>query len=117
MSEKLLSKLSKVKPYTRAEYARLIENGGYPDAQSRRGRRREAFFKNYLSRVLDHDASELSGLAHISRMQMIFALLAGTTSKIYVKANVSRAVGIPESSMNGYIHLLDDLCLIHTLPA
>ena len=117
MCNEILSILTQAKPYTRAEYARLIENGGYPDAQSRRGRRREAYFRNYLARVLDHDASELSGLAHIDRMNEIFALLAGTTSQIYIRANVSRAVGIPESSMNGYIRLLEDICLIHTLPA
>ena len=113
----MLGKLSATKPFTRVEYARLIVNGGYPDAQGRRGRRREAYFRNYLSRVLDHDAGELSGLAHIDRMETIFLLLAGKPSQVYVRANVSRAVGIPESSMNGYIRLLEDLCLIHTLPA
>ena len=117
MHEDILGKLSKTKPKTRMEYATLIENGGYPDAQGRRGRRREAFFKNYLTRVLDHDAGELSGLAHLDRMNMIFSFLSGITAQIYIKANVSRAVGIPESSLNGYIRLLEDLCLIHTLPS
>ena len=115
--EELSSKLCKAKSLTRAEYARLVEAGGYPDAQNRRGRRREAFFSNYLTRVLDHDANELSGLAHIDRLQVIFKLLAGNPSQIYNRANTSRTVGIPESSMNGYIRLLEDLCLIHTLPA
>ena len=117
ISGDIMRRLNETKPYTRAEYARLIENGGYPDAQGRRGRRLDAFFRNYLMRVLDNDAGELSGLAHIDRIQTIFALLAGTPSQIYVKANVARTVGIPESSMNGYIRLLEDLCLIHALPA
>jgi len=117
VSDDMLNRLSKTEPYTRSQYAQLIENGGYPDAQGRRGRRRDAFFSNYLTRVLDHDAGELSGLAHIERLQEIFTLLAGNTSNIYVRANVSRIIGIPESSMNGYIRLLEDLCLIHSLPA
>ena len=117
VNEDILSSLNNAEPYTRAQYARLIENGGYPDAQDRQGRRREAFFTNYLSRVLDHDAGELSGLAHIERIKEIFTLIAGNPSHIYVRANVSRIVGIPESSMSGYIHLLEDLCLIHSLPA
>ena len=95
MCEDMLSKLNQMTPYTRTEYAVLIENGGYPDAQGRHGRRREAFFKNYLARVLDHDAGELSGLAHIDRMQTIFSLFAGIPSQIYVKSNVARTVGIP----------------------
>ncbi|MCL2662657.1 MAG: ATP-binding protein [Oscillospiraceae bacterium] len=113
----MLARLNRVTPFTRTEYARLIESGGYPDAQSRSGRRREAFFRNYLTRVLDHDANELSGLAHIDRFQTIFALLAGRPSQIYIRANVSRTIGIPESSMNGYIRLLENLGLIHILPA
>jgi len=113
----ILSSLQKAKPSTRSDYAHLVENGGYPDAQGRQGRRREAFFTNYLTRVLDHDANELSGLAHVDRLKTIFALLAGNPSQIYIRANVSRVVGIPESSMNGYIRLLEDLCLAHTLPA
>jgi len=117
LCEDMLTRLNKVKPYTRSEYASLIESGGYPDAQGRSGRRREAFFRNYLTRVLDHDANELSGLAHIDRFQTIFALLAGQPSQIYIRANVSRTIGIPESSMNGYIRLLENLGLIHTLPA
>lgn len=104
-------------PLTRAGYAGLIEKGGYPDAQRRIQKRRKAYFKNYLSRVLDHDADELSGLAHLDRLQKIYALLAGNPSQVYIRANVSRLIGIPESSMNGYIRLLEDLCLLHTLPA
>ena len=117
LQEDALKKMQEAKPLTRAEYAQFIERGGYPDAQGRIAKRRKAYFKNYLSRVLDHDADELSGLAHLDRLQKIYALLAGNPSQIYVRANISRTIGIPESSMNGYIRLLNDLCLLHTLPA
>lgn len=117
ISDNMLRKLQQSKPLKRAEYARLIESGGYPDAQYRTPRRRKAYFKNYVSRVLDHDANELSGLAHLDRLKKIHAMLAGLSSQIYVRANVSRTIGIPEGSMNGYIRLLEDLCMIHTLPA
>jgi len=117
LSEDILAALRKERPLARAEYAGLVESGGYPEAQGRIAKRRNAFFKNYITRVLDHDANELSGLAHLDQMQRIYTLLAGNPSQIYVRANVSRLVGIPESSMNGYIRLLEDLCLIHTLPA
>ena len=117
INDDILTVLRKEEPLTRAEYARFIENGGYPEAQGRISKRRSAFFKNYIARVLDHDAIELSGLAHLDQMQKIFILLAGNPSQIYVRSNVSRLVGIPESSMNGYIRLLEDLCLIRTLPA
>ncbi|MCL1809885.1 MAG: ATP-binding protein [Clostridiales bacterium] len=112
-----LVKLQQVQPLSRAQYAELIERGGYPGARSRTEKRRRAYFKNYVSRVLDHDAGELSGLAHLDRLQKLFSVLAGNSSKIYVRANTAHLVGIPESSMNGYLRLLEDLCLIHSLPA
>ena len=104
-------------PLTRAEYTELIVCGGYPDARNRTEKRRKSYFKNYISRVLDHDANELSGLTHLDKLQNIYTLLAANPTQIYNRANVSRLVGIPESSMNGYIRLLDDLSLLHTIPA
>lgn len=113
----VLTELNRAVPLTRADYAGYIDSGGYPDAYSRAERRRRTYFRNYVSRVLDHDANDMSGLAHLDRMQKIYSVLADNTSKVYVRANVSRTVGIPESSMNGYIRLLEDLCLLHSLPA
>jgi len=104
-------------PMARIDYAELIEKGGYPDIQERSAKRKKTYFKNYLSRVLDHDAGELSGLAHLDRLHKIYTMLAGNPSQLYIRANVSRMIGIPESSMNGYIRLLEDLCLLHTIPA
>ncbi|MCL2110806.1 MAG: ATP-binding protein [Clostridiales bacterium] len=109
--------LQKAEPTSRTGYAGLIVDGGYPDAIDREGRRRRAYFRNYISRVLDHDANELSGLAHLDRLRKLYDIIIGGTSGIYVRANVSRLINIPESSMNGYIRLLKDLCLIHALPA
>ncbi|MCL2248087.1 MAG: ATP-binding protein [Oscillospiraceae bacterium] len=117
LSRDILPYLRGATPLTRADYVKLIIDGGYPDAQHRSGKRKGAYFRNYINRVLDHDAAELSGLSHIDRMQQIYKILAGNSSQIYVRANMSRLIGIPESSMNGYIHLLDDLCLLNTLPA
>jgi len=117
VQEDILNILQTAAPITRAQYAGLIESGGYPEAQERTSKRRKAYFKNYLSRVLDHDADELYGLAHLDRLKTIYDLLAGNPSQIYIRANVSRTVRIPESSMNGYLRLLEDLCLINILPA
>ena len=117
MKEDILGKLHEVRPYSREEYAQLIESGGYPDAQDRQGKRRDAFFENYLTRVLNHDAGELSGLMHLDRLDTLFKVFAGKASQIYVRASVARDVRIPESSMSGYVRLLEDLCLIHVLPS
>jgi len=117
LHEDILKKLQSVTPMERTDYAALIECGGYPEAHQRISKRRKSFFSNYISRVLIHDAEELSGLAHLDRLSDLYKLLAGNPSQIYVKANVSRTMGIPESSMSGYTRLLEDLCLLHKIPA
>lgn len=104
-------------PFSRAEYTGLIEKGGYPEVQERTAKRRKAYFKNYISRVLNHDAGELYGLVHLDRLQRIYTLLAGNPSQVYIRANLSRLIGIPESSMSSYIRLIEDLCLLHIIPA
>ena len=117
MNDNALHHMQNKKPYTRAEYAQLIEKGGYPGVQDRDSKRRNAFFKNYISRVLDHDANELSGLAHLDKIKTIYRYFASIPSQEYVRANVSRIMQIPESSMTGYVKLLEDLGLIHLLSA
>lgn len=113
----ILYHLRRAEPLQRADYANLVVNGGYPDVQGRTAKRRRVYFENYISRVLDHDADELFGLTHLDRLSKIFTLLAGVPSQIYNRANLSRMVGIPETSMNGYVRLIEDLCLLRTLPA
>ncbi|MCL2253913.1 MAG: ATP-binding protein [Lachnospiraceae bacterium] len=117
MQENMLSSFRDMAAYSRMQYSELIESGGYPEAQNRTDKRRKAYFKNYITRVLDHDANELSGLAHLELLKKLYIMLAGNPSQIYVRANVSRIMAIPESSMNGYMRLLEDLCLLHFLPA
>jgi predicted AAA+ superfamily ATPase len=109
--------LRSAKPISREDYAELVVRGGFPDAVSRKKNRRDAYFRNYLSGVMDHDAVSISNLTHIDRLPTLFAVLSGNTSGVFVQSGVSRQVGIPETSMGGYIKLLKDLHLIHVLPA
>jgi predicted AAA+ superfamily ATPase len=104
-------------PLRREDYAAIVAKGGYPEAVARDTRRQRAFFKNYLAGVLDHDAVNLSGLAHLDKLRLLFSLLSAQTSGELVKANLAKLVGIPESSIHAYLRLLGDLCLINELPA
>jgi predicted AAA+ superfamily ATPase len=101
----------------REDYAEYVERGGYPDVVLREKKRRSAYLRNYLAGVFDHDAAVVSNLSHLDKLSKLFSILAATTSGIYVQAAAARTVGIPETSMGGYIKLLKDLWLIHELPA
>ena len=102
---------------TRADYLELICAGSYPEALLRQGRRRQAWLDNYLSRIVDRDARDISRLGHLDRLPRLVRLLAANNSGELVKSRVAADSGIPESSLPGYIDLLASLYLIQVIPS
>ena len=102
---------------SRKQYADLVAIGGYPDAITRDDRRRNAYFKNYKASVIDHDAVEISGLAHLDKLGDVLSILSAQTSGELVNANIAKMTQIPERSIHAYIKLLENLCLLNTIPA
>ena len=52
----------------RRDYLELACAGSYPEPITRSGRRRNAWFDNYIQRIVTRDAEELSNLAHLDRL-------------------------------------------------
>ena len=102
---------------SRADYMELICAGSYPEPQARHGRRRQAWFDNYLARVLSRDAAEVSGLHHLDRLPVLLRLLAANSAGELVHSRMAEASGVPASSLGAYLQVLETLHLTHTLPA
>ena len=102
---------------TRAEYLELACAGSYPEPLSREGRRRNAWFDNYVSRIITRDAADVSKLAHLDRLPDLLRLLAANTSGELVKSHIAKDARIPDTSLPSYLALLDTLYLTHSLPA
>jgi predicted AAA+ superfamily ATPase len=47
-------------PLDRSDYIDRIVRGGFPEAVARQGRRREAFFDNYVADIVNRDVIQLS---------------------------------------------------------
>lgn len=97
-------------------YARAIMTGGFPEVQARADRRRERWFDNYLARVVEHDAAEVSRLRQLERLDTLLRLIASSNAGELVRAKVARQSGIPETSVDPYVRLLETLYLVHRLP-
>lgn len=108
---------TRVGTMSREDYLEAICAGSYPEPMSRVGRRRNAWFDNYVNRIMTRDVRDLSHLAHLDRLPTLLRLLAANTSGELVKARVANDAGIPETSLSGYLNLLETLYLIHVLPA
>jgi uncharacterized protein len=102
---------------TRQDYLELICAGSYPEARLRTGRRRQAWFDNYLSRIVNRDARDISPLAHLDRLPRLVRLLAANNAGELVKTRIATDAAIPETSLTGYLDLLESLYVIHTIPA
>jgi uncharacterized protein len=101
----------------REEYLELACAGSYPEPLTRTGRRRSAWFDNYIKRIVTRDAEELSNLAHLDRLPDLLRLLAANTSGELVKARIANAAQIPATSIAPYFELLESLYLTHSLHA
>lgn len=102
---------------SRADYLDLACAGSYPEPLQRTGKRRSAWFTNYVKRIVSKDAQDVSALSHLDRLPALMQLLAANSSGELVKARVAGAASIPETSLQPYLDLLETLYLSHSLPA
>lgn len=102
---------------TRPDYLEMLCTGSYPEPMQRTGRRRNAWFDNYLQRIVSRDARDVSRLAHLDRLPTLVRLLAANNAGELVKARLAAGAQIPETSLPGYLDLLETLYLIHSIPA
>jgi uncharacterized protein len=102
----------------RADYLERACAGGYPEALARPvGRRRAAWFDNYLRRIVERDAPDVSGLQRLADLPLLLRLLAARNAAELNTADLASASGIPVRTLAPYVDLLETLFLVHRLPA
>lgn len=99
----------------------LIERllaSGYPEAALRRGAaRRRRWFASYVATVLERD---VRGLADIDRLEQLPGVLAAVALRSrgpLNKSGISQDLGIPQSTLDRYLALLERVFLVRRLPA
>jgi len=102
---------------SRNDYLEVICAGSYPEPMGRTGRRRNAWFDNYVQRIVGRDARDVSRLLHLDRLPALVKLLAANNAGEMVKARIAEDARIPETSLQSYLDLLETLYLIHQIPA
>lgn len=98
-------------------YLEILCAGSYPEPMHRTGRRRSAWFDNYIDRITNRDARDVSKLLHLHRLPTLIRLLAAGNAGELVKARLAGDSGIPETSIQSYVDLLETLYLVQQIPA
>ncbi|MBN1942903.1 MAG: ATP-binding protein [Phycisphaerae bacterium] len=95
-----------------------ILRGGYPEAYHRESpNRRRAWFNSYVSTILQRDVRDLANIDGLNAMPRLLSLLASRIGSLMNHAEVSRSLGIPQTTLKRYLALLEATFLVQPLPA
>jgi len=111
------NEISNIEEFSRADYLEMILASAYPEIHQRSARSRDRWIENYLERVLSKDLAEVTGIQHPDRLLPLLRVIAAENASEFVAAHVSRSLDIPARSIPTYVQALENVFLVHRLPA
>ena len=103
---------------SRSDLPARITRGGFPEAVARTNpARRGRWFESYLSAILQRDIRDLANIEGLKEVPRLLAFLAARAAALQNFSEISRGVGIPQTTLKRYLSLLQASFLIHTAPA
>ncbi|HEY2141345.1 MAG TPA: ATP-binding protein [Solirubrobacteraceae bacterium] len=102
---------------TREDLIERILRGGFPEAVAREDDRREEWLAAYLTAIVQRDLRDLANIERLSEVPAVLASLASRVRAPLNKTDVSSSVGIPRTSLDRYLTLLEHVFLVRRLPA
>lgn len=95
-----------------------IAVGGYPEAVARTTTdRRRAWFSSYVTTVLSRDVRDLANIEHLETLPRLLSVLASRSTSMLNFADLSRTLGVPQTTLKRYLALLKQTFLIQFMPA
>jgi hypothetical protein len=102
---------------SRAALVERVARGGFPEAVARDADRREEWLASYLNAIVQRDMRDLARIERLAEIPAILASLAARVRAPLNKVEVSSSVGIPRTSLDRYLTLLEHVFLVRRLPA
>jgi uncharacterized protein len=102
---------------TREGYITRITSGGFPMTLDRSEAARNRWFDNYVTLSLQRDVRELSRIRQKEALPKLLARLAGQTAQLLNIRVAAEQVGLTPDTGENYTRLLEDVYLVHRLPA
>jgi len=104
-------------PVEREDLAGRMVRGGFPEAVEREDRkRRDQWFSSYLTTILDRDVRSIADISRLAEMPAVLTALALRSRGHSNKSALSQDLGIPVSSIDRYLMLLERIYLVRRLP-
>lgn len=110
-------RLAEAPATTRTDLIERVVQGGFPEAVAREPGRRDEWLAAYLTAIVQRDLRDLANIERLAEVPAVLASLAARTRAPLNKAAVSSTVGIPRTSLDRYLTLLEHVFLVRRLPA
>ena len=93
----------------RDELFEIILAGGYPPIATRQTGhvRKESWFQSYLMTILQRDVRDLANIADLTTVPRLLAVVASRTGNLLNFADLSRNLGLPQTTLKRYFALLE----------
>lgn len=106
----------KYERWSKDEMIFTLLKGGYPSVQTFPLDLREEWFNNHLRTLLERDIQDLAQIKKLDELPNLLQLLAHRSGSLLNLAEISRTIGIPQSTLSLYFTLLEALFLIIRQP-
>lgn len=104
-------------PVKREDLADRIVRGGFPEAVEREDRRRrDQWFSSYLTSILERDVRAMTDISRLEELPALLTALALRSRGHTNKSALSQDLGIPVSTIDRYLVLLERIYLVKRLP-
>ena len=95
---------------------KAIVAGGYPDSIIRSSKRaRSAWFKSYLTTIMERDIRDLANIEGISALPNLLSMIASRAGGLLNTADLSRSLELPYMTLKRYLSLLEAVFIVAPL--
>jgi predicted AAA+ superfamily ATPase len=96
----------------------VLAGGGFPEAVARSSpARRAAWFSSYVTTVTERTIRDVAEIAGFPDLRRLLAALAARSGSLLNFADLSRTLGMPQTTLKRYASLLEIAFLVQRLPA
>lgn len=104
-------------PDQNSDISERILRGGFPEIVTRSSaKRRGAWFNAYITTILQRDVRDLANIERLTQMPRLLRLLATRSMALLNYSEVSRSSGLPQTTLQRYMTLLEMTFLVQLLP-
>ncbi len=100
----------------RQELLEIVLAGGYPLAIARHNAsRRNAWFQSYVMTMLQRDIRDLANISDLTAVPRLLSVVAARVGGLLNFADLSRTMGLPQTTLKRYFALLESTFLVQLL--